>query len=257
MNKSLVFTTRKFGLRQRLLIGTVLILVVAQSLIHWSHRSDSFALSQSLSQETARLAEKNLRFSFEQMKDAHALALQSLVKDVALKGFLTSNDEPRIQELMTLKQRGLKLSRLWLFDAALVPKLPASVKTWPRLDVAVKGSLNGDSATQMQVNEAGLALVAAAPLLDDTGKVLGVLVAERTLDDAVLARLGDQNIQLALIKRQVGAGVVALANAMPNPLDGDALAALSQALDSSPNGGSGQVQVKSGNILSLARKISS
>ena len=231
MNKVIVSFAKKFGLRQRLLIGVGMILLLSHGLIHWTHRLDSQALSRSLNQETARIAEKNLRFGFEQLKEGHGIALQSLVRDPALKGFLASNDDVRTKELISLKERGLKMSRIWLFDENLRQKLPSASKPWAKLEASAKTALAGDTATQVQSNETGLALIAAAPIQDDAGKTLAVVVIERYLDDGLVARLGDQSVQLALIKKLNATESRVLANAMQTPLDADAMSALGRAIE--------------------------
>ena len=244
MDNKIFSLSRKFGLRQRLLVGVGLILLLSHGLIHWAHRNDSQALSRALSQETARIAEKNLRFGFEQLKESHGVALQSLVRDPVLKGFLTSNDEVRAKEIVGLKERGLKMSRIWIFDDAMRPKIPSGVNPSMKLLASVKAALGGDSATQIQENELGLTLVAAAPLQDESGKTIAVAVAERVIDDVFVARLGDQSVQLALTKKQPGAEPRVLANAMQTPLDVEALRALGRAMEESQANQGNQTGVK-------------
>lgn len=244
MDNKIFSLSRKFGLRQRLLVGVGLILLLSHGLIHWAHRNDSQALSRALSQETARIAEKNLRFGFEQLKESHGVALQSLVRDPVLKGFLTSNDEVRAKEIVGLKERGLKMSRIWIFDDAMRPKIPSGVNPSMKLLASVKAALGGDSATQIQENELGLTLVAAAPLQDESGKTIAVAVAERFIDDVFVARLGDQSVQLALTKKQPGAEPRVLANAMQTPLDVEALRALGRAMEESQANQGNQTGVK-------------
>jgi EAL domain-containing protein (putative c-di-GMP-specific phosphodiesterase class I)/GGDEF domain-containing protein len=243
MNKKVVSLTRKFGLRQRLLIGIGLILLISHGFVYWSHREESQALSRNLSQETARVAEKNLRYSFDQIKESHGVALQSLVRDPALIGMLSSNDELRVKELLALKERGLKMSRVWLFDSSLSQKLPAGVKSWARLGASLKAAIGGDVAPQLHATATGLSLIASAPVLDDTGKVLALVAVERFIDDALVARLGDQNIQLALALKPPGGEVRILASAMQTPLDAEVLPALSRAIDETQLRQAGQANV--------------
>lgn len=234
MSKSARSSPRTFGLRFRLLLGIGLILVLGHVILHFSNRIETQRVGQAYALENARMAEKNLRYTLDQLRESHGLALQSLARDPSLRNFLAAGDEVQIRDLLKLKERGMGMSRLWWFDDNQQLRHPERKQPWPRLDEMVKAAPTTDVTVLILATESGtLSLVAAAPVHDDAGKLLAVIAAERAMDDGFIRRLGDRGFQVALTRRHKGGDWRVMANGMEPGLDADALTALGRSFDES------------------------